>query len=137
MTITDQDFHKMLELVKELHEKYTKSVERENVILRNMLAETEKKLDEAVDALNKIKKTNENKIQHDDLREKFDKLKDVYKDNGWRWAPYPNTNPYIPLPEQITWTSGHTSDISVNGVSRFNGSVSDEYNKFIASYASE
>jgi hypothetical protein len=131
MTISDEDFHKMFEIVREIQANYTKAIERENETLRNMLAETQKQLDEAMAALEKLK-SKSTSDQYEELRKKFEKMKDMYPDTipgiGTGGAGPWTTRPYPPT---ITWTTNNTTEPYGGSAATYAGShvTADDYLK--------
>jgi hypothetical protein len=113
MTISDEDFHKMFDLVRELHENYTKAIERENETLRNMLAETQKQLDEAVATLEKINKSQANKPpkEYEEILKKFKEMQDnsplTHPTISPGYGPWVAPNSYPP----VQWTTGGTGTL--------------------------
>lgn len=134
MTISDEDFHKMFDLVRELHENYTKAIERENETLRNMLAETQKQLDEAVDTLEKIKKGHEPAKDYDDLLKKFKEIQDKHPfatpipSISPGYGPWTTPNQYPP----VQWTTTGTTPPTCGGLTMSGSTSNTSHNTSIA-----
>jgi len=104
MAITEEDFKKMFDLVRELHENYTKNIERENENLRNMLAEAQRRLDEALATIEKLKSGN-----NEEVYKRWREIQDRMGENQKIWTS-PATTPYDPNYPVITWTSNNTTN---------------------------
>lgn len=113
MSISEEDFKKMFDLVRELHENYTKNIERENENLRIMLADAQKKLDDALAAIEKLKKGS-----NEDTLKKYKEIQDKMQESGKIWTtppPYPYPYPSHPT---VTWhyTTNTTQPYALGGV---------------------
>lgn len=146
MTISDEDFHKMFDLVRQLHEHYTKALERENETLRKMLEETQKQLDEALATIAKNGKTDISE-QYEKIRKEWEKVRDnppyvspgIGTGNG-PWTVPPNT------PIWTTYTTSTTNPIMVGGAASsannmganshgsVSSSVDSNYEKFVKQF---
>ena len=109
MTITEEDFKKMFDLVRELHQNYTKNIERENEMLRNALAEAQQKLDDAVATIEKMKK-----LPNEDAWKKWKEIQErMDGDNSKIWTA-PNTYPNYP--GQTWYTTNTTQPNAMGGI---------------------
>jgi len=140
MSISDEDMKKFVETVKEMHEMYTKALERENEGLRNALADAQKKLDDALDVI-------KSKSAVEELRKKWSDMQSPTT-TPWIQQPLvaPYTQPYIgsPYTPPATWgvsngTIGYTNgtgDAMNNIPDGSNNKLSDKLSdKLDAQYA--
>jgi len=128
MTITEEDFKKMFELVREIHVNYTKNVERENEVLRNMLTEAQQKLDEALALVEKLRKTidtlEKTKNIHDFVRD--------HQDNDWT-KTLPGSGPWVAPGHGSgvpTWQIYTTSTLT-NPICTSATNMQNEYERYI------
>jgi hypothetical protein len=135
MTITEEDFKKMFDLVRELHQNYTKNIERENEMLRNALAEAQQKLDEAVATIEKLKEGGMN----DEALKKWKEIQDKMYENTKIWtspAISPHTYPNYP---GHTWYTTNTTQPYAMGGTASSGTASNQpmkkaYEDFLQQY---
>lgn len=137
MTISEEDFKKMFDLVREIHENYTKNIERENEALRNALAEAQQKLDEAVATIEKLKKGGMN----DEALKKWKEIQDKMYENTKIWtSPTISPHTYPNYPGQTWYTTNTTQPYGLggtaSGTSVESNSMVEAYSEFRKKYTS-